>query len=92
MWPDRCSNQRPLDSQSDSLPTALGGPARRPVPCVLSTSEIVEPNSEQHGVWLGNLKENYNFITDIRFELNCDSYTLYKHFQKFITSSDVFNF
>ena len=27
MWPDRGSNQRPLDSQSDSLPTALGGPA-----------------------------------------------------------------
>ena len=26
MWPDRGSNQRPLDSQSDSLPTALGGP------------------------------------------------------------------
>ena len=28
MWSDRGSNQRPLDSQSDSLPTALGGPAR----------------------------------------------------------------
>ena len=27
MWPDRGSNQRLLDSQSDSLPTALGGPA-----------------------------------------------------------------
>ena len=27
MWPDRGSNQRRLDSQSDSLPTALGGPA-----------------------------------------------------------------
>ena len=27
MWPDRVSNQRPIDSQSDSLPTALGGPA-----------------------------------------------------------------
>ena len=26
MWPDRGWNQRPLDSQSDSLPTALGGP------------------------------------------------------------------
>ena len=26
MWPDRDSNQRPLNSQSDSLPTALGGP------------------------------------------------------------------
>ena len=29
MWPDRGPNQRPLDSQSDSLPTALGGPAIR---------------------------------------------------------------
>ena len=27
MWPDRGSNQRTLDSQSDSLPIALGGPA-----------------------------------------------------------------
>ena len=27
MLPDRGSNQRPLDSQSDSLPTALDGPA-----------------------------------------------------------------
>ena len=27
MWPDRGSNQRPIDSQSDSLPTALSGPA-----------------------------------------------------------------
>ena len=29
VWPDRGSNQRPLDSQSDSLPTALGGPAQQ---------------------------------------------------------------
>ena len=26
MWPDRGLNQRPVDSQSDLLPTALGGP------------------------------------------------------------------
>ena len=32
MWLDRGSNQRPLDSQSDTLPTVLGGPshARQP--------------------------------------------------------------
>ena len=27
MWPDQGWNQQPLDSQSDSLLTALGGPA-----------------------------------------------------------------
>ena len=27
MWPDRDSNQRSLDLQPDSLPTALGSPA-----------------------------------------------------------------
>ena len=27
MWPDRGSNQQPLDTQSDLLTTALGGPA-----------------------------------------------------------------
>ena len=28
MWPDRCSNKRPIDLQTDSLPTALYGPAQ----------------------------------------------------------------
>ena len=41
MWPDRVSNQRPLDSQSDSLPTALGGPANKV--CVkISKSDFIE--------------------------------------------------
>ena len=28
MWPDWSSNQQPLDSQSDLLPTALSGPVK----------------------------------------------------------------
>ena len=34
MWPDRVLNPRPLDHESDALPTALRGPAQRVSACM----------------------------------------------------------
>ena len=43
IWPDRGLNQRPLDSQSDSLPTALECPAL--IYCKLLLKEDVFPKN-----------------------------------------------